>query len=73
MNKDIVFDIEYSGPDTSKFRVIYGGKRIFACNVWNDDITEMKAVCLALQAEILKDASKTTNVVITNATIIAQQ
>ncbi len=72
MNKDITFEIGPYGSDTSTFSLLYGGKKIFNCTIYKEDITEIKAAVLAVQVEMLKDALKTTTVVINNATIVAQ-
>ena len=53
--KDITFEVEYASYDNSRVKVIYGSKCVANVCVWNDDITELKAVCLAIQNEIMKD------------------
>lgn len=53
--KDLTFDVDTSSLYTSTMRVLYGGKKIIAVTVRKDDVTEIKAVLFALQAEMQKD------------------
>lgn len=66
MHKDITFGTKYSGCDTSYLSVYYGEKKLIETNVFNDDITEIKAIVLSVQVEMLKDAIKAPAPVVNN-------
>ncbi len=53
--KDITFNVTYHSYEYSKVVVYYGDKSIMTVAIPDDSVTEFKAVCHALQAEILKD------------------
>lgn len=53
--KDLTFTSLYHNTETREVDISYGGKHILKIYVNSKDVCEIKAACLAVQTEILKD------------------